>query len=653
MSNNKQRSADPAGQHMLKRAEKEGFETVWDRYEAMLPQCGFGQLGVCCRNCYMGPCRVDPFGNGPQKTVCGADADLVVARNLIRQIAVGSAAHSEHGRDVAHALLLASEGHGGYEIKDEVKLHALATEWGIKTDGRKVNEIARDIALMAENEFAKQHGDLLFTKRVPERRREIWKKLGVMPTGIDREIVEAINRSHMGVDNDYRSLVFSGIKTSLADGWGGSMIATELQDILFGRPRPLRAKVNLGVLKKDQVNIVVHGHEPTLSMMLVKASRDPDLTALAKEMGAEGINLAGICCTANEILMRHGIPIAGNHLHQELAILTGAVEAMIVDVQCVMPAIGELAKCFHTEVITTSPKGKAPGTTYMEFHEEKAYDTAREIISKAIKNYQNRNHSKVDIPQEEMDIVAGFTTEEVYNILGGKYRPSYRPLNDGIIAGRIRGVAGIVGCNNPMVPQDFNHVEMTKELLKHDVLVVETGCAAIACGKAGLLKPEAAKDFAGRGLQEICEAVGIPPVLHIGSCVDNTRILTACLEIMKEGGIGNDFNELPAAGAAPEWMSEKAIAIGHYVVGTGIFTLLGGPPLPILGGKNVTKLLTQDMEEITGGKFVFEPDPIKGAHKIINHLNKKREALKLKPMMYPVEVDKGVTKAEAGVPVTV
>jgi carbon-monoxide dehydrogenase catalytic subunit len=441
----------------------------------------------------------------------------------------------------------------------------------------------------------------------------------------------------MGVDNDYRNIMHHGLRTALADGWGGSMIATDLQDIMLGSPEPIRARVNLGVLKEDEVNIVIHGHEPILSDMIVEAAREAEMIKRAQDKGAKGINLGGICCTAVEILMRRGVPAVGNFLQQELAISTGAVDAMVVDVQCLMPALDQMAGCFHTKLITTSPKAMFPGerVTHIEFEEAHALDVARQIVQVAIDNFPNRG--EVSIPQETSDLVAGFTADYVFRLLGGKFRPSYRPLNDAIINGRLRGVAGVVGCCNPNILHEYGHVEMVKELVRNDVLVVQTGCSATTCAKAGLLAPEGAARYAGRGLQEICEAVGIPPVLHVGSCVDNSRILLACCQILAEGGLGEDLSDLPVAGAAPEWMSEKAITIGMYVVGSGIYTIFG-TPLPVQGAPGLNEYLTRGMESEVGATWAFESDPVEAARMMLDHINQKRDALKLRPMMYePVE----------------
>jgi carbon-monoxide dehydrogenase catalytic subunit len=590
----------------------------------------------------MGPCRIDPFGEGPQAGVCGADADTIAARNLVRMIAAGAAAHSDHGRDVAHTVLMTARGEAeGYDIKDEVKLKALAQEYGIDTAGKDKSKLAEEVAEKAFSEFGQQHGELVFLQRAPEKQRRNWREQNAVPRGVDREIVEIMHATHMGVGNEYRDVMRIGIKAALGDGWGGSMIATDLSDVLFGTPQPIRARLNLGILKKDEVNVIVHGHEPTLSEMIVVAARDPDLLKLAKEKGASGINLGGMCCTANEILMRHGIPVAGDFLQQELAVLTGAVDAMVVDVQCIMPGLSSLADCFHTKLVTTSVKARFPqngSVEHIQFDEEHALEGAKRIVRTAIDNFPNRKQDSVVIPSEKetSNLIAGFTPENTYHFLGGRYRATYRPLNNAIIEGRIRGLAGVVGCCNPNIKHNFGHIEMVKELVKHDVLVVQTGCSAIACAKAGLLAPEGAERYAGKGLREVCAAVGIPPVLHVGSCVDNSRILVALCNVVKEGGVGESIDEIPVAGAAPEWMSEKAISIGFYVVASGVFTVFG-TPMPVMGSEKLAQYITSGMEADYGAAFAFEPDPIKAAHLMLDHINEKRAALKLRPMLYEPE----------------
>jgi len=575
----------------------------------------------------MGPCRVNPFEEEPQAGICGATADTIAARNLIRMIAAGAAAHSDHGRDIAHTFKMAVESEScDYKIKDELKLREVAARYGIKVEGRQSKDIGKDLADAVLVEFGKQDGTLVSAAAYPPpARQKIWKQMGVTPRSVDREIVEIMHRTHIGVGSDYKNLVKQGIRASLADGWGGSLIATELSDILFGGPAPIRFGANLGALEQDKVNIVVHGHEPTLSDIIVAVSQQPELVEMAKSKGAKGINLAGMCCTANEILMRHGIPVAGNFLQQELAVMTGAVDVMLVDVQCIMPALGSLCNCFHTKLITTSPKCKIDGAEHIEFHEDRAMEIAKEIIKIAIENFPNRK-STPKIPEHLERGIAGFTAENIFYHLGGRFRASYRPLNDNIINGRIRGAAGVVGCNNPKQVHDYGHLTLIKELIRNNVLVVSTGCSAIAAGKAGLMKPEAAAKYCGEGLHEVCETVGIPPVLHVGSCVDNSRILTILSNVVAEGGLGDDISQLPAAGAAPEWMSEKAISIGMYFVASGVYTVIA-EPLPVLGAPKLTRYLTDEIEKDLGGKWAFERDPIKAAEMMIEHIEGKRDAL--------------------------
>lgn len=628
----KKKSIDAVSLELIDKACADDVSLAWDRAEQMRP-CPIGSVGSCCKNCGMGPCRVPlprgreetPEENRKRRGICGATAETIAARNFARMIAGGAAAHSDHGRATAQLFLATAKGEApGYKIRDEQKLLALAMEWGIEIGDRSNEEIAIDVGEKALAEFGRQEGELLFINRAPLKRQEIWRKQGVVPRGIDREVVEIMHRTHAGVDQDYENLIMQGTRAALADGWGGSMIATELQDILFGTPTPVLSKVNLGVIKEDEVNVIIHGHEPLLSEMIVAATHEPDMIELAKSQGAKGINLAGICCTANEILSRHGVPLAGNFLQQELAIVTGAVDAMVVDVQCIMESLPDIAQCYHTKIVTTSPKAKMKGAVHVEFDEHHAMESAKEVLRTAIENFPKRGNN-VSIPESSNALIAGFSHETINYLLGGLFRASYRPLNDNIINGRIRGVAGVVGCNNARSPHNEGHVEMVKELIKNDVLVIQTGCGAMSSAMAGLLVPEAAQ-FAGEGLRSVCEAVGIPPVLHMGACVDNSRILIAATAMVKDGGLGDDISELPAVGAAPEWMSEKAISIGQYFVASGVFTVFG-VTWPTTGSQEVTDYLFKDHEEMYGGNWAFEPDPIKAAHLMIARIDKARKNL--------------------------
>jgi carbon-monoxide dehydrogenase catalytic subunit len=568
----------------------------------------------------MGPCRVDPFGQGPQTGVCGADADIIVARNLCRMIAAGAASHSDHGRDLVEVLEAVSKGEApGYKIRSEEKLRRVAREYGIQTEGKDVLTVAGELADAMMEDYGMRRKSVTLVNRAPEKRRKVWEKAGITPRGIDRETSEMMHRTHMGVDNDWVSLLTQGLRNALSDGWGGSMIATEVSDILFGVPAPKPTMVNAGVLKKGQVNIVVHGHNPVVSEMVSKACISEEMLALAKAKGAAGINLVGVCCTGNELLMRRGIAMAGNHLMTELILSTGAVDMMIVDYQCIMPSIGKAAACYHTKMISTSDKARFPGMEHHEFHPDNAEEKAKTLVKAAIENFGNRK--QVYIPVAPQEAVGGFSIETILGALGG----TPAPLIDAIKAGKIRGAVGVVGCNNPKIKHDYGHVTLIKKLIENDILVVDTGCVSVASAKAGFKVPSAI-EMAGPGLKEICGALGIPPVLHLGSCVDNVRILVLVSALAD--ALGVDISDLPVAGSAPEWYSEKAVTIGVYCVASGITTHLGPMP-PVTGSMNVVKLLTEGLNDVVGATFGVEPDPEKAAVFLTKVIEKKRKALGL------------------------
>ena len=622
-------SRDGASIALLECACQLDMETCFQRADELVP-CNIGGAGLCCKNCSMGPCRL--VGKA-ERGVCGATVDTVAARNFARGVAAGASAHSDHGRGLAYTLLEAVEGHApDYGVRDAFKLMEVAGYLGVETEDeegerRPINEIARDVALAALGEFGRVEGEILNLKRAPEKRQQIWHDLGIAPRAVDREVVEMLHRTHVGNDQDAEHILDQALRCALGDGWGGSMMATDLSDVLFGTPAPVRTEANLGVLREDMVNIIIHGHEPTLSEMIVAAALDPELVDYAKSKGAKGINLAGICCTANETLMRRGVPLAGNFLQQELAILTGAVEAMVVDIQCIMQGLAPVADRFHTELITTSPKAKIKGATHIEFEERRALEMAKEIVRRAIDRFPERGETS--IPDARSPMVPGFSHEYIDYALGGFYRGSLRPLNDAIIAGRMRGVVANIGCNNARVCHDSLHNYVVTEFIKNDVLVVETGCGAIASAKLGYMTPETALELAGPGLREVCETVGIPPVLHMGSCVDNSRILTVLAQMATEGGLGQDIADIPAVGMAPEWMSEKALSIATYCVASGAYVIMGGSNGPVSGSERVLELLSDGWEKKVGARLEFVEDGEEIVRRALAHIDRKRAALGL------------------------
>ena len=628
-----------ASTQVLEAAAKDGVKTYVQRIEdRAIQSCLFGEGGTCCRNCSFGPCMM--IDDVPESVgICGATPDTVAARNFCRMVAAGSAAHMDHGREATLIFLATARGETPFEIRDEKKLHFMADLYEIKTEGRSKEDIAIELGEKVLAEFGQQEGALVMTKRAAPKRQELWKKLGVTPRGIDREVVEIMHRTHMGTDQDYKNLIFQASRCALADGWGAAMIATELQDIMYGTPVPIRTVVNLGALEEDQVNIVIHGHEPQMPEAMAMVAQEPEILKAAQEVGAKGINLAGVCCSGNEVLMRRGIPSAGSFTQQEVVLATGAVEAMVVDVQCIMQGISTVAKNFHTDLITTSPRAKIEGATHIEFHHDRALEIAREVVLRAIGKYKQRGTVRIPA-NSKVDIVAGFSHETINHMLGGAFRASYRPLNDNIINGRIRGVGAVVGCDSCRAESGWLNTTVVKELIANNVLVLVTGCVATACGREGLLRPEAAEQ-AGPGLREVCETVGMPPVLHMGSCVDNSRILIAATEIVKEGGLGDDISQIPAAGCAPEWMSEKAVAIGQYFVASGAFVVFGRT-FPTSGSKAVTDYLFNGIEEEYGGKWAVESDPVKMAQLMIEAIDQKREALgiqeKKERILYDMEM---------------
>ena len=621
---------------MLEKARKDGVEIGFDR-AATMKACPIGADSACCKHCSMGPCRLNAKDPYSKVGVCGATIDTIMARNFARMVASGAAAHTDHGMSMLDVFREVVNGNiPDYKVKDPIKLESVARNVGIEVEGKEPEEIAKELYEELERTYTQVDGEIPFMKRVPEKTLETWRKQGIVPRGAMREIMELMHRTHMGVDQHYENITRQCSRTALSDGWGGSMVATEISDILFGTPVPVAADVNMGVLKENMVNIIVHGHEPNLFESMLESVNEPTLIDAAKEAGADGINLVGMCCSGAEMLSRHGVPHAGNFMSTEAILVTGAVDSMAVDVQCIKQGLAKVAECYGTHLFTTNPRCHIEGAEHIEFHEHTPKETTDEIVIKSISRFKNRK-MPVEIPKITNTGIHGFSYEYINYMLGGSFRGSYTPLNDNIINGRIRGVAGVVGCTNPRVKHDYVHVELVKELIKNDVLVLQTGCSQISLAKAGLLTPEAAY-LAGPGLREVCEAVGMPPVLGMGSCVDNSRILIAAAEMVNVGGLGESMADLPVAGAAPEWMSEKAISIGHYFVASGVYTVFG-VTFPIVENTKFHDLLFNGLEQQGLGKWGFSPDPKEMANMMVAHIDKKRKDLGIDKARERVLVD--------------
>ena len=597
--------------------------TCYKRAASLIP-CPIGASGACCCTCSMGPCRATPERTG----VCGATVDTIAARNFARSVAVGASAHADHGRSLAKALLAHSEGRlQDLSVADERKLRHLAAMLDLDAEGLSGRELAGAVASAALAEFGKQQGELKTLDLAPAKRRALWASLGVAPRGIDRETVETMHRTHAGTDQSPEHLLNQAIRTALADGWGGSLLATELADALFGTPEAVLSRTDLGVLDPSAVNIVIHGHEPFLAEMLATAALEPELSSAARDAGATGINLSGICCTANEALMRRGIPSIGGVTKQEEALLTGVVDVMAVDVQCIFQSLARIAEKMGTALVTTSPKARIAGARHLPLGES-PLEAARQIVALAVENFRARSASgggdfSSGRPGNRADLTAGFSLEFVERILGGRFLASLRPLNDAVIAGYVRGIAAVVGCGNPRV--DPGEFLVVRELIRNNVLVVQTGCAALDSARRGLMWMDEIES-AGPLLREICRHLGIPPVLHMGSCVDNSRILAALSKMVREGGLGDDISDLPVAGLAPEWMSEKALAIGAYFAASGVPVIFGHRS-PVGASELVAQLMSSDWQEKLGGSLEFEPDPRLMVEKAIEKIDERRELL--------------------------
>jgi len=616
---------DPVTEAMHKRAKELGIRTVWERYKENQARSKDAPFQATCMTCQQGPC-VDVKRTG----VCGMNKDIIIAKNLVSETTIGASAHVGHARRIANILKGVGDGSvSGYPIIDHEKLDSVYE--GLGLDGAKTDrEKAAGIADAIMDDLSKLNGVpkmLLF--KASEERRNLWEGKEILIDGGCPEIMEAQNRIAMGMDHDMENLLLGACRLGLVDAYCGMHPATTVQDILLGVPKVGKVKTNLTVIERDKINVVIHGHIPFLPDVVVRAAEEYNDDPSHEPK----VNVVGMCCTGMEVLMRRGINFGGDILQQELAIATGAIELVVVDIQCTQPAIVDAAKHFHTKIVTTDPMAKMEGTTYIEFEPERATDIGRELIKMAVDNYAMRDHAKVFIPDyEPHEMMFGFSTEQLIESLD-KVKPGdpLGALVDNIKNGNIRGVAAVIGCVTPRDDYGYRTVELIRELIKNNVLVVLTGCVATMASYWDLLKPDPTYPGVGASLAAVMDVIAkangleaVPPCLFMGSCVDNSRIEELLNAVADYLGVRID--QLPIAGSAPEYIAEKAIPIGFWTVSLGIFTHIGDQP-NVAASKRVVKWLTDDVEKIFGGKFYVEDDPYKSAEKLIEVIEDKRKAL--------------------------
>ncbi|GJQ59572.1 MAG: anaerobic carbon-monoxide dehydrogenase catalytic subunit [Candidatus Scalindua sp. AMX11] len=626
----------------------EGVETVWDvqaAYDSTLfglgDRCSFGSHGLCCRNCNLGPCRLGseelplhlkfsvPKVN---RSSCGKTADSMVAGMFLQTVLRGTSSHIGHALHVARTFVKAAEGSDHFPIKDEQKLFAVAKDLGINIAQKQNLEIAREIGQKAmEDLVGPGEGPMSFALALAPKKIEKLVETGLIPQkGAAETIVQGVHSTAQGMMSSTKHLLLSCLKFGVVDMMA-LYISTQLQDILLGVPTPKPSRIGMDALDKDKVNILVHGHVPVLSEMVIAQANK--LTKKALGVGAKGINVVGTCCTGTEVLVRLGIPMAGSTIMQELVVGTGLVDAVCVDVQCVYPSLSTITQSLHTRLITTMPELRMDNDIYIEFTPDNAQEAAGRIVEEAIAAYRERVPERTFLPKAKgHDLLGGFSVEALMGVLEtlNPEKP-LKPLVDLIIDGSIQGVAVIAGCLSSKIQTDMSFVTIAKELLRNNILVLATGCAATACARHGLLKGEA-KSIVGGSLRGALDTIGkaaglngsMPPILHFGSCVDNSRcaVLAASIADYLETSI----DKLPLVASAAEHVVEKAAAIYMGVIALGITTHIGVTP-KLSGSPYVINMLTKELEQITGSTLLIEIDPDESAKAMINHIQKKRKGL--------------------------
>ncbi|MBI4319247.1 MAG: anaerobic carbon-monoxide dehydrogenase catalytic subunit, partial [Chloroflexi bacterium] len=616
-------SVHASTQEMYRRTREMEIPTIFDRHQAQQPQCNFGMTGVCCQLCSHGPCRITPRA---KEGICGATADTIVARNLVRLATHGAAAYTHHLEELAKTMIASAEGKAPFPIGDEAKLRDVAEALGLDAS-QPTPELAANLArtILAELRKGADEPLALVQRLAPPTRLRAWEEMGIIPGGPLSEIRDALTKSMTSINTDPVDLLLTALRLSIAAGYMGLVATITLQDILLGTPQATTSEADLGIIDPTAVNIIAHGHVPLMATAVLQAAQTEEMQRLARAAGASGVKVYGSMCTGQELMQRSASSAAGyagqtgNWINQEYMVATGAVDLVMMDLNCSTPGLYQMARNFHTRLVSVDRVVRMAGVTeHVDFDPERASEQARQLIEMAVEAYGERQNG-IFIPPYKQKVVAGFSVESIARALGG----SIEPLLQAIQAGSIKGIAAVVGCTNTRNGHDTVSVALSRELIARDILVINAGCVSSATQIEGLMRPEAAA-MAGPGLRAVCEALGVPPCLNFGSCVDIGRIGVAVTAIAAAMGV--DPSQLPVVASAPEYLEQKAVVDGFFAVALGLLTHIGPTP-PIGGSPLVVKLLTEDIEGLTGGKVLVEEDPVRAADRMEGHIMTKRQAL--------------------------
>ena len=619
-------------EEMVKRIRADKLSNVFDRYASQEKiRCSFCLKGVSCQLCSNGPCRINEKG-GQEKGVCGIDPNAMAMRNFLLKNIMGAGTYSHHAYEAFRTLKSTGEGKTPFKITDVDKLKWMCEKVGIDTN-QEVNKMAIDLAVLLEDQqkIDVEDKNVMVEAFAPKKRKEIWKKLAIYPAGTVHEEQNCVASCLTNVDGSHVSLAMKALRLGIATIYNTQIGLEMVQDILFGTPTPHEVNMDLGIMDPDYVNVVFNGHQPWPGVATILKARTKEVQDMAKAAGAKGLRIVGFIETGQELLQRFEMDEVfvghmGNWLTIEPLLATGTVDVFAMEENCSPPAIDMYAEKYQVTLVSVSTIIDLPGIEHKIPYEPSEVDKmADKLIELAIENFKKRKERKIEplVPKKTQKAIAGFSTEAVLGALGNKLDP----LVDVIAAGKIKGVVALANCSTLRNgPQDSMTINLTKELIKRDILVVSGGCGNHALEVAGLCTVEAANEMAGEGLKEVCNLLKIPPVLSFGTCTDTGRI--SMLVTALADHLDVDVADLPIAVTAPEWMEQKATIDGIFALAYGTYTHLSPTPF-MTGAPQLVELLTEKAKDVTGGKIALGDNPVEVAENIEAHIIAKRKGMGL------------------------